>query len=37
MKELDVENLDNDSLLELLNILDGMKDEVDKIEGDSYE
>ena len=37
MEEIDVENLDDDSLLELLNILNGMKDEVDKIEGDCYE
>ncbi len=29
---VDLENLDNDSLLELYNIISGMKDEIDSME-----
>ena len=37
MENIDLENLDDESLLELLASLEGMKDELDKIGSDKDE
>jgi len=37
MDNIDLENLDDNSLLELLSVLNGMQDELEKSEGEGNE